>query len=79
MADKRIYRDEFNNILNELFPFNGKEREYAKRIFDKDLIDGLTEWELRDKVMKMQVNQTDEIDTYEAQKIRDKLLARLGK
>jgi hypothetical protein len=78
MSDKRIYRDEFNNIIKELFPFSDKEREYLKGIFDKDLVDGLTEWELKDKVMKMQINQTDEVDTYEAQKIKNKLLGRLG-
>jgi len=78
MSDKRIYRDEFNNIIKELFPFSDKERNYLKTIFDKDLVDGLTEWELKDKVMKMEVNQTDEVNTYEAEKIKNKLLGRLG-
>jgi hypothetical protein len=78
MNDKRIYRDEFNNIIKELFPFSDKERDYLKAIFDKDLVDGLTEWELKDKVIKMQTNQTDEVDTYEAQKIKNKLLGKLG-
>ena len=78
MSDRRIYRDEFNNIIKELFPFSDKERNYLKAVFDKDLIDGLTEWELKDKVMKMEENQTDEVNTYEAGKIKNKLLERLG-
>jgi len=78
MNDKRIYRDEFNSIIKELFPFGDKERNYLKTVFDKDLVDGLTEWELKDKVMKMEANQTDEVNTYEAEKIKNKLMGRLG-
>jgi hypothetical protein len=79
MSDKIIKRDELNVLLQQIFPFNENHRNYVKKIFENDLIDGISEYDLRDKVSKMKYNQHDEIDEQEAERIKNKLLENLNK
>jgi len=76
---KRIYRYEFNKILKTIPEISREEREYLNRVFSNELVDGLTEFELRQKIQKLKANTTDSIDGFEAEKVKRKLLEALGK
>jgi hypothetical protein len=79
MSDKLINRYELNVLLEQIFPFNEKDRNYVKKIFENDLADGISEYDLRDKVQKMKYDQNDEIDENEAERIKNKILESLVK
>jgi len=79
MEDKRINKDEFNKILNQTLPYNAKDREFLKKAFEKDLSGGLTESELKSKMGKIKYNTKDEVDSFEADKLKNKLLGGFGK
>ena len=74
---KRIYKYEFNEILRRITDISQKEREYLNKIFVNDLIDGLTEFELRDKINKLYYNQKDILDQWELEKVKRKILEQL--
>lgn len=76
---KRIYKDEFNEILRYAPDISEKERQYLNQVFANDLIDGLTEWEIKDKINKLAYNTTDELDPSELATVKSKLLSALGK
>ena len=76
---KRIYKREFNKLLMFVPEISPQERRYLNQVFSKDLIDGLTEFELNRKIMQLKFDTTDQIDRVEAERIRKKLLNALGK
>ncbi len=76
---KRIYKYEFNDILHNLADISQKEREYLNQIFASDLIDGLTEFELREKINKLSYNQGDVLDQWELEEVKRKILEKFGK
>lgn len=78
MEKKRIYRNEFNEILKHITDISNEERQYLNQIFDKDLIDGLTEFELREKIRHLGYNKGDILDQWELEKVKNKILEKLG-
>jgi len=76
---KRIYKYDFNQLLMYIPEISPKEREYLVQFFANDLVDGLTEFELRKKIEKLKFDQKDQIDTWEAEKVKQKVLDALGK
>lgn len=80
MAEKRrIYREEFNRILLSIIEISPAEREFLKEAFSGDLVDGLTEWELKQKIQSLKFNQDDPINQWDAEKVRSKLLEKMSK
>lgn len=77
--NKRIYRYQFNEILKKIPEISPKEREYLNRVFRKELIDGLTLWELKQKINQLRLDKKDELDQWEIEKVRKKLLEKMGK
>ena len=76
---KRINRYEFKRILRNIPEISQKEREYLNRVFARDLIDGLTPWELKQKIGNLYFNQKDEIDQWELAKVKNRLLREMEK
>lgn len=76
---KRIYKYEFNEMLKYITDISDQERQYLNQIFANDLIDGLTEFELRDKINKLRYNQKDSMDQWELERVKNKLLEKLSK
>lgn len=76
---KRINSQEFAMILYNIPDFSEKDKAYLKKAFEFYLEDGLTEWELRDKIGKLSFNENDGIDKFELEKLKNKVLAALGK
>jgi len=56
-----------------------KEREYLNQIFANDLIDGLTEFELTQKIRHLKFNTKDPINQWDAEKVKSKLLEKMKK
>lgn len=78
-TDKRVYRQDFNNTLKEIPDISQKERQYLNQVFGNDLIDGLTEFELKQKIEKLRHNTNDILDPWELEQAKRKILQRFGK
>jgi len=74
----RIYRYEFNEILKKIPDISTEERAYLNQVFQKDLIDGLTEFDLRQKINSLSYNQEDQLDRWELESVKKKILERLA-
>jgi len=77
--EKRINKYEFNEILKYIPEISHEERDYLNKVFANDLVDGLTEFELRQKIQHLKFDTKDPIDSFEAEKIKNKILERMGK
>ena len=76
---KRINKYELNENLKKIPDISPKEREYLNKSFSKDLPDGLTEFELRERVKKLSNDKKDDIDQWELEKVKKKILENFGK
>jgi hypothetical protein len=76
---KRINRFEFNEILRNLVNISPKEREYLNNAFSQELLDGIDEWELKNKISKLYYNQEDGITPAELDQIKRKILEKFSK
>lgn len=79
MNKKRINRYELNEVLRNMPNISQKEREYLTKAFSQELLDGIDEWELKNKISKLYYNQTDGITPAELEQIKRKILGKLGK
>lgn len=77
--NKRIYRDEFNKTLGNMPDISRKERDYLNKAFNKELVDGLTPWELKQKIGQLHFNKKDELDRWELESVKKRLLGGSGK
>ena len=78
-GNKRIYKEEFNRILRSTQDISDKEREYLNNVFSRDLVDGLTEFEIKEKINSLRQNQKDNLDQWELERVKKRLLEKLGK
>lgn len=76
---ERIYKNEFDKILSFMPEISLDERRYLYQAFSNELSDGMTEWELRNKINKLRFNKNDIIEEQELERIKKKLLVILGK
>ena len=74
----RIYKDEFNKLLSTVPGISEKDRAYLDQVFGSDLIDGLTEFELKEKTSRLLYNTTDILTPSEVEAIKRKIQQRLG-
>ena len=77
--NKRIYKVEFNEILRMMPEISQKERECLNQVFASDLIDGLTEWELNQRIRSLKFDQKDPINHWDAEKVKIALLSKMKK
>ena len=76
---KKIYRREFNQALGKISSLSSKERKYLNEVFKSDLSDGLSEYEVKQRIAKLRYNTTDSLDSYEIEQVKKKLLGELRK
>jgi len=76
---KRIYKAEFNEILKYTEGISQQEREYLNKAFAGDLLDGLTEWELTQKIQKLKFDTEDPIDQWDSERVKQKILKAMKK
>ena len=76
---KRIDKHEFNKILHKISDISDKERSYLHQVFGNDLSGGLTEFELKEKINKLQSNEGDMLDRWELEKVKRNILEKFGK
>jgi hypothetical protein len=56
-----------------------EERQYLDKVFGSELVDGLTEFEIKEKINSLRYNQKDSLDQWELESVKEKLLKRLVK
>lgn len=76
---KKIYRREFNQALGKISNLSSEEKKYLNEVFKSDLSDGLSEYELKQRIAKLRYNTTDSLDSYEIEQVKKKLLGELQK
>ncbi len=76
---KRIYRNEFNKALGQISDISKEERYYLNEVFKGDLADGLTAYELKQRIERLRHNPDDSLEPHEVEKVRKKLLGELNK
>ena len=76
-ASEKVYKKEFNEALRQLSDISKKEREYLNEVFADDLKDGLTEYELKNRISKLSKNYDDPLEPEEIEQVKEKLLGRL--
>lgn len=76
---KKIYRKDFNKALRSLSDISKEERKYLNEVFKSDLADGLTSYELKQRIEKLRHIPDDPLDSYEVEQVKKKLLEGLKK
>jgi len=77
-STKRIYRKEFNQALSKIPAISKQERDYLNEVFKTDLSDGLTSYELKQRIAKLERNSEDILDYNEVEQVKKKLIEKLG-
>jgi len=75
---RRIFKEEFIRILHTLPDISSEERAYLVTFFGQELISGLTEWTLNQKIATLKFNTKDMIDSAEAEHVKQAVLRAMG-
>ena len=78
-SQKKIYQGQFNQALRSISDISEEERDYLNEVFAKDLEDGLTAYELKQRIEKLHHNPDDILDSYEVEQVKKKLMEELEK
>jgi len=70
----KIYREEFKQLLFKIPALSPQERAYVLGIFQDSLRNGLTKEELRREIEQLRKIHSDELDSSEINKLKEKLL-----
>ncbi len=70
---KRIYKKEFNKILKKTPDISRKDREYLGEVFGKDIVGGLTRFEVNQKTKQLRHNTKDILKPYEVERVKNRL------
>jgi hypothetical protein len=73
-ATKTLYRDRLKKLLLEIPQLSPQEREYVKALFEKFMTGGITKTEAEKVIRAMKMNFSDELDSSEVEKIKNKIL-----
>ena len=76
-SSKKIYYKDFEKLLSDIPELSDTELSYIEGVFQDSLKDGLTKYELEEEIRKLRNNPNDDIDVYEIEKIKKKLIERL--
>ena len=76
-SSKKIYRKDFDKLIRSISELSKTERSYIEGIFQDSLRDGLTKGELKREISRLKNNSSDDIDSYEIEKIKNKLIGKL--
>lgn len=76
-TNKKIYRKDFEQLVRNIPELSDIERSYIEGVFQDSLKDGLTKYELKEEIRKLKNNPNDEIDSFEIEKIKNKLIEKL--
>lgn len=76
---KKIYRKDFNKALRSISDISKQERKYLNEAFKSDLANGLSGYELKQRIAKLRHISNDPLDPHEVEQVRKKLLGELKK
>lgn len=71
---KSLGRERLNNLLNQISSLSPEEKEYVKNIFAKYQTNGISRSEAERAIRQLKMNYSDSIDSFEMQKIKEKIL-----
>lgn len=74
---EKVYKKEFNEALRQLPNISNEERQYLNEVFAEDLENGLTEYELKQRIEKLRKDYNDILESEEVEQVKKKLLGRL--
>jgi hypothetical protein len=72
----RVHKKEFNQALGQIPEISREEKNYLNEVFKKDLEDGITKEEMKNKIRELNVNYEDDLDAREVKQIKQKFLGR---
>ncbi len=72
-SSKKINRDEFKKTLRSIPDLSDMERSYVEGVFQDALKNGISKEELQREIRDLKRNSNDPLDSYEVEKIREKL------
>ncbi len=73
--NKKINRQDFEKILRSIPELSDTERAYISGVFQDSLKDSLTEFELKREIEKLRHNPNDQLDSFEVEKLKKKLMS----
>ena len=74
---KKIYSKDFNKALGQIPDISKEERAYLNDVFQKDLADGLSKYELEERIAKLRYKSDDPLDPWEVEQVKKKLSGEL--
>jgi len=72
---QNLSREKLKNLLKEIPQLSPQEREYVKALFEKFITGGITKSEAEQVIRKMKLNFADELDYFEVEKIKEKIMS----
>lgn len=75
-STKKIYKKEFNQTLSKISVISKQEKAYLNEAFKSDLSDGLTAYELKQRIERLRRNSEDILDYNEVKQVKRKLSER---
>lgn len=81
---ERIYREQFNDLLQKIPDLSPKERAHLDQAFSSHLVDGLTAYELKEKLDSIHYHQPHAfgseayLDQGELDQVKHKMLSALN-
>lgn len=73
-SSKRISKFKLDKLLREIRILEQREREYVKGLFSQYASGGISKLEVQEAIRRMKFDKSDNIDTHEAEAIKQKLL-----
>jgi hypothetical protein len=77
-SGKILYQDKLKSLLNEISALSPEEREYVKAVFSRYASNGISREEAEKAIRQMKLNFSDNIDSQELQRIKEKILGFFG-
>lgn len=78
-SSKKIYKKDFNKALKQVSDISEEERKYLNEVFKKDLEDGLSVYEIKQRIEKLHHISDDPLDSGEVEQVRKKLMGEFKK
>ncbi len=74
-SGKKISRLDFEKALRNIPELSDRERAYVSGIFQDSLKSGLSKFELKKEISRLRHKPDDLLDSFEVEKIKQKLMA----
>ncbi|MBU4205072.1 hypothetical protein KKE19_04430 [Patescibacteria group bacterium] len=77
--ERRVNTYKFNETLKKMPNISRQERDYLNQTFKKDLQNGLSAWELKQRINKLHYNKGDVMTPSDLNRVKNTVLKRFEK